>query len=106
VSWNIIVCGDHPAIKNDKPHPDIYLEAARQLNLLPQNCLVFEDALSGIRSAKSAGCYVAAVPDPRFDNDEMIQFHSEVDVVLPDLWHFQGKQFGIDLDMLLLKPNV
>jgi beta-phosphoglucomutase-like phosphatase (HAD superfamily) len=46
--WNIIVCGDHPAIKNGKPYPDIYIyiETARQLNLLQQNCLVIEDALS------------------------------------------------------------
>lgn len=34
-----------------KPAPDIYLLAAQKLNLSPENCIVFEDAISGIESA-------------------------------------------------------
>lgn len=38
-----------------KPAPDIYLRAAERLNINPSDCAVFEDALSGIAAAHSAG---------------------------------------------------
>lgn len=37
-----------------KPEPDIYILAAQKLNLKPQECIVIEDAISGIKSAHSA----------------------------------------------------
>ena len=37
-----------------KPHPEIYQIAASRLNLKPENCVVFEDAISGIQSAFGA----------------------------------------------------
>ncbi|MHC1684037.1 MAG: HAD family hydrolase [Clostridiaceae bacterium] len=37
-----------------KPEPDIYLKAADKLNLKPEKCIVFEDAVSGIESARRA----------------------------------------------------
>jgi len=48
-------------VKRKKPDPDIYLEAANRLQVKPENCLVIEDALSGERAGKSAGCKVLAV---------------------------------------------
>lgn len=38
-----------------KPAPDAYLRAVKRLNLNPEDCLVFEDALSGVKSAYKAG---------------------------------------------------
>jgi len=38
-----------------KPAPDPYLKAAAKLNLSPSECAVFEDAVSGIKSAHAAG---------------------------------------------------
>lgn len=58
---------------NGKPHPDVYLSAARSLGVAPQDCLAFEDSLPGVRSALAAGMTVVAVPaaedygDPAFD---------------------------------------
>ncbi len=46
-----------------KPSPDIYLEAAKRLGILPSACLVFEDILPGILSGKAAGMKVCAVED-------------------------------------------
>ncbi|MNF67565.1 Sugar phosphatase YfbT [compost metagenome] len=51
-----------------KPDPEPYLLAARRLGLAPADCLVFEDAPAGIRSALQAGCQVVQIGgDKRFD---------------------------------------
>ena len=49
-------------VTRTKPFPDPYLEAARRMGVEPRSCVVFEDSLTGIASAKSAGCAVVAVP--------------------------------------------
>lgn len=48
-------------VVNKKPAPDIYLKAAENLGLNPGECLVVEDAVSGIKAAKKAGCRCLAV---------------------------------------------
>jgi HAD superfamily hydrolase (TIGR01509 family) len=48
-------------VENKKPFPDIYLKAAELIGLEPQYCLVVEDAVSGIKAGKSAGCRCLAV---------------------------------------------
>jgi len=48
-------------VENKKPFPDIYIKAAEKLGLKPEECLVVEDAVSGIEAAKSAGCRSLAV---------------------------------------------
>lgn len=48
-------------VQNRKPSPDIYLAAAEKLGLKPDECLVIEDAVSGIKAAKSAGCRCLAL---------------------------------------------
>jgi beta-phosphoglucomutase len=48
-------------VEHKKPAPDIYLEAARRLDLRPGECLVVEDAVSGILAAKAAGCRCLAL---------------------------------------------
>ncbi len=48
-------------VTRKKPFPDIYLEGARRLGMEPRDCLVVEDAISGIRAAHAAGMDVAAV---------------------------------------------
>ncbi|MNV11475.1 Sugar phosphatase YfbT [compost metagenome] len=53
-----------------KPDPEPYLLAARRLGLAPADCLVFEDAPAGIRSALQAGCQVVQIGgDKRFDGE-------------------------------------
>lgn len=55
-----------------KPHPAIFLSVAKQLNIEPKHCVVFEDAINGVIAAKAARMYCIAIPeevsynDPRF----------------------------------------
>jgi beta-phosphoglucomutase-like phosphatase (HAD superfamily) len=56
--FDLIVLGDDPAIANGKPAPDIFLLAADRLGAVPEHCLVFEDSLAGLFSAKQAGMAV------------------------------------------------
>ena len=48
-------------IEHKKPSPDIFLKAAELLNVEPANCLVVEDAISGVEAGKSAGAKVLAL---------------------------------------------
>jgi HAD superfamily hydrolase (TIGR01509 family) len=58
-TFNSIITGED--VINKKPFPDIYIKAAERMGLNPQECLVVEDAVSGIRSGRSAGCRCLAV---------------------------------------------
>jgi HAD superfamily hydrolase (TIGR01509 family) len=44
-----------------KPHPDLFLEAARRLGIAPERCLVFEDAPLGVEAARRAGMRAVAL---------------------------------------------
>jgi HAD superfamily hydrolase (TIGR01509 family) len=48
-------------IKQKKPDPELFLVAASRMGILPANCVVFEDALSGVQAAKAAGAKCIAV---------------------------------------------
>jgi HAD superfamily hydrolase (TIGR01509 family) len=53
-------------VPRGKPAPDVYLEAARRLEVAPERCAAVEDSEAGIRSAKAAGMRVIAIPNPHF----------------------------------------
>lgn len=53
-----------------KPAPDVYLEAARRLDVSPERCAAVEDSVNGIRSAHAAGMRVIAIPNGAFPPDE------------------------------------
>ncbi len=46
-----------------KPHPAVYLAAAKELKRHPENCIAFEDSLNGVKSAREAGMSVVVVPE-------------------------------------------
>ena len=45
-------------VTNGKPAPDLFLFAARQMNVLPERCLVIEDSVPGITGGRAAGMAV------------------------------------------------
>ena len=59
--FDIIVCGDD--VKNGKPAPDIFLEAARRIGIPPDKCIGFEDSVAGLKGLHSAGIKSVFVKD-------------------------------------------
>ncbi|MDR2041335.1 MAG: HAD family phosphatase, partial [Tannerella sp.] len=57
-------------VTHKKPSPEIYLTAARKLDVAPSHCLVVEDALNGIQAAKAAGMYCLALTTT-FDAEQL-----------------------------------
>ncbi|XVU30590.1 HAD family hydrolase [Actinoplanes sp. CA-054009] len=60
--FDVMVCAGE--YLNGKPDPECFLTAARLLGVEPQRCLVFEDAVLGMRAAAAAGMAAAWVPPP------------------------------------------
>ena len=61
----VIGSGDY---KRRKPYPDAFLTAAKKLNVLPEECIVFEDSVSGFTAAKNAGMKIILVESPAIKN--------------------------------------
>lgn len=62
-----------------KSEPDVYLLAARRLGLKPQDCVVFEDIITGIKSAKAAGFTAVATEDIANTRDkDMLQLCADI----------------------------
>lgn len=54
-----IVSGED--FKNGKPHPDIFLQASREIGRSSENCIVVEDSFHGVTAAKRAGMYCIGI---------------------------------------------
>jgi beta-phosphoglucomutase len=52
---------DDRNVSKGKPHPDIYIKTVEALKYPASECIVFEDSLAGVESAKGAGCKVVGV---------------------------------------------
>ena len=61
---------DERAVTNGKPDPEIYIKCAAAIKRDPKKCIVFEDAISGIKAGKSAGSKVVALATSH-DRDEL-----------------------------------
>ena len=73
---------DGTQVMRKKPAPDIFLAACRQLALDPSECLVVEDAVSGVTAAKAAGARCLALTTS-FDAAAL----AAADWTAPDLAH-------------------
>lgn len=66
-----IVTVSSDEVKNGKPEPDVFLEAAKRLKVNSDECLVLEDAPNGIRAAKAAGMLAWGVSKDSLAREEM-----------------------------------
>ena len=76
--------------EHGKPHPALYLNAAKKLGVDPVNCLAFEDSFNGAISAKAARMKLVTIPDSHDFSSTRFDF---ADLKLPSLKDFREKQF-------------
>jgi beta-phosphoglucomutase len=76
--FSLFVNGDD--VKEGKPSPQCFLLGAEKLGIEPQCCVVMEDAVVGVRAAKSAGMYCIAVANTCLREDI-----AEADIVVDNL---------------------
>jgi beta-phosphoglucomutase len=69
-----------------KPHPEVFIKGAKQMGLDPSECIVFEDAKSGVQAAKDGGFTAIGVGNPT-----LIDF---VDSYLPNLNEFSLEEYA------------
>merc|ERR1712012_1537177 len=80
---------DDPEVGRGKPEPDIFLVAAQRFPdpPSPENCLVFEDSVSGVQGALEAGMQVVMIPEH--------QVHPGATEVLDSLEQFDPVKYGL-----------
>ena len=78
--FDVIIDGN--SVINTKPNPEVFLKAAAALNILPNHCIVFEDAEAGIEAAKAAGmkCIGIGSPETLKEADMVVSGLDKMDV--------------------------
>lgn len=77
-------------VENTKPHPEIYLKSAHNLNVDPQHCLVFEDSPTGVKAAHAAGMQVIYVNPRRIAETSIL---SNIHSAISSLEQFSWSKF-------------
>ena len=61
--FDVLVDGNK--VTKSKPNPEVFLVAAKELNVKPEECVVFEDAIAGIQAAKAGEMKAIGIGDKR-----------------------------------------
>lgn len=75
-----------------KPHPQVYLDCAKQLNASPLECLCFEDSINGMIAAKAARMKCVVVPEHSVQKSDMWAL---ADLKLSSLQNFNELHFNL-----------
>lgn len=76
--FNAVISGDD--FTYGKPHPEIFLNAAKALKLAVKDCIVFEDSIAGVQSAKAGGFVCVGI-----DRHNNPANYRDADLVVKDL---------------------
>ncbi len=68
-------------VEKGKPDPEIFLTAAKKMNVKPEDCLVIEDAANGVKAAKDAGMICVGLKDIDHGNQDL----SDADLIINNL---------------------
>lgn len=60
---------DGNSVSKAKPDPEVFLKAAEKLNVLPEHCIVFEDAVAGVKAANTASMISIGIGDKQVLNE-------------------------------------
>ncbi|GMY18161.1 bifunctional riboflavin kinase/FMN phosphatase [Fagus crenata] len=88
-SFSVIIGGDE--VTSGKPSPEIFLEAAKRLNVEPSSCLVIEDSIPGVTAGKAAGMEVVAIPSI----PKQTHLYTSADEVINSLLDLQPEKWGL-----------
>ena len=71
-SFDAIVCGDD--VEKGKPSPDIFLKAAKEIDVEAKDCFVVEDSPAGINAAFSGGMKGIHVDDLKVADEDILKY--------------------------------
>lgn len=74
-TFKVVVDGN--SVEHSKPNPEVFLKGAHQLGFAPEDCVVLEDAISGVEAAKRGKMKCIGIGSP--------EVLSEADLVVPNL---------------------
>jgi HAD superfamily hydrolase (TIGR01509 family) len=91
VKMDSILCSEN--VTHHKPHPEVYLKSANNVQTDPKNCVVFEDSYSGITAGLNAGMTVVAV----------LSTHSKEQLPVCQTYINDYTEISVDMVLKLLK---
>jgi sugar-phosphatase len=96
ITANLVTASD---VKRGKPNPDPYLMGAETLQVPPANCIIIEDAPSGVRAGKAAGARVIAL---RTTSDDAELAQAGADWIIADLSSLRAELHPADGEIALV----
>ena len=81
---------DGHSVERAKPAPDLFLHAARQLDIPPESCVVFEDAASGVDAALAAGMLAVGIGPAERVGHATVRFEHVAEIDLGAILHARG----------------
>lgn len=83
--FDVIIDGNK--VMKAKPDPEVFLMAARELGVLPEECVVFEDSRAGLAAENAASMFVVGIGER--------EILKEADMVVKGLYEFKSTNFFI-----------
>ncbi|MEJ2272547.1 MAG: HAD family hydrolase, partial [Candidatus Bathyarchaeota archaeon] len=74
--FDVVITADE--VSKPKPDPEVFIVSATKLGIDPQNCLVIEDSIFGLRAAKIAKMKCIGIPSGAYSKKELLKENPEL----------------------------